>query len=230
MSVKEINLERSKSNYQVFKFKDDGTMYGIVGRIPDKLKAYGDLFPKDMTDKIFLDVGCDFGFWCFEATQRGAAVLGLDRGRNEKDGTHYNIVEMNQRVVKQFPEKYGWCDFESINLGKEWKKFGSFDIVMCCSMYHHIYAQCGDHDTIMEWLSSHCWPSSCKSDKPGYVIWENPINLKDGVANQHIPQEYKANYTQEKILESANKFFDSVEHIGSAMHVKTRQVYKMVVK
>ena len=230
MTVKEINQERSKSNYQVFKFAEYGIMFDLKVRIPNKLKAYEKVFPKDMTNKTFLDVGCDFGFWCFEAAQRGASgVCGLDRGRDESDGTHYNIVQMNKNVAEQFPDKYGQCYFVEINLGKEWKPFGEFDIVMCCSMYHHVYAQCGDHDKIMKWLAEQCTPSSENYD-PGYVIWENPVDLKDGVANKHIPQEFKANYTQEKILESANKFFNSVEHIGSAMHVNTRQVYKMAVK
>ncbi len=230
MTVETINKERSKSNYQVFKFAENGIMFDLKGRIPNKLKAYDKVFPKDLTDKSFIDVGCDFGFWCFEAAHRGArSIVGLDRGRDEHDGSHYDIVTMNQRVTEQFPDKYGKCNFHDINLGKEWMSFGKFDIVMCCSMYHHVYAQCGDHDKIMKWLSDHCSPSSSQH-KAGYVIWENPVDLTDGVANKHIPQELKANYTKEKILESANKFFSSVEHIGNAMHVNTREVYKMVGK
>ncbi len=223
-----IKKERSISLYHQFNFDVDGNIIDIGGRvIGGKLKGYKDLFPQDLSGKSLLDVGCHFGFWCFEAANRGASkVVGLDRGGVESTGfkksgitlSGQQVFDMNNRVVNEW-DRYKNCEFNIINLGKEWKSFGKFDIVMCCSVYHHIYRQ-AEHNEIFEWLSKHVKPG-------GYLLWENPMEKNDNVVKKHIKGDNLKKYNKEAILYSASKYFTDVEYIGPSVFNKTRFVYKM---
>lgn len=217
MKFTDINNERSKTRYQVFSFDEFGNIRNIGGRIPNKLKAYGRYYLSDFNNKSLLDIGTDFGFFCFEAINRGASkATGVDRGRKEGDGTLYEITHMNQKVVKFWPSKYATVDFITSDIGKEWPVIDPHDIVMCCSMYHHIYANCGNHDEIFYWLSQ---------VTNEYVLWEGPLDLQDPVAKLHIPREYKAGFNKKSILKSMKKYFKKVCLVGPAMHSDTREVY-----
>ncbi len=75
------------------------------------------LIPPDLRDKTLLDVGCNAGFYAFEAKRRGAKrVLGVDGQRQhvrqglfvrkvlglEVEFRRLNVYELNQRTVGQF--------------------------------------------------------------------------------------------------------------------------------
>jgi len=75
------------------------------------------LLPRDLTDKTLLDVGCNAGFYAFEAKRRGAKrVLGVDGQRQHvRQGLfvrkvlglavefrRLNVYELNPRTIGQF--------------------------------------------------------------------------------------------------------------------------------
>ena len=75
------------------------------------------LLPRDLTGKTLLDVGCNAGFYAFEAKRRGAErVLGVDGQRQhvrqglfvrkvlglDVEFRRFNVYELNPRTVGQF--------------------------------------------------------------------------------------------------------------------------------
>ncbi len=172
-----------------------------------------------MMGKQVLDVGTDMGSWAFLAASKGATrVLGLDRNRHVRGIGHVNLVELNRlRAANEGRENVA---FEEINLGKQWREFGVFDVVLCLSVYHHIYNNCGDHSSIWYWLSRHC---------AGQLIWEGPIDDSDPVVRHDVSAENRAAYSREEIIDSASQFFDA-ERIGPALHEPTREVWRFKPK
>lgn len=194
-------------DYQVFDLVN-GNVENIGQRMQQKLDAIP--FPEDLSGKSVLDVGCDFGFWSFLASQRGASkVLGLDRGRDVKGQGFVDLPEMNN-------ERGTSCEFQSVNLGKQWKVFGKHDIVLLMSLYHHIYHQCESHLPIWYWLYRHTAES---------LIWENPTDNTDSVVKLNVSGHLHPKYTEKHILEAASEYFN-YKYIGPAEHEPTRSVYE----
>lgn len=205
-----------QSDYQIYNISSEGFVEAVGDRMAQKLDAIP--IPEDLTGKAVLDVGCDFGFWSFLAANRGAAhVLGLDRNRPVKGHGQYDLISGNRRVAAAMPALMS-CSFESIDIGKEWQEFGSFDLIFLFSLYHHIYENCGDHQAIFFWLFRHCVPG-------GVVLWENPVNCQDIVAKMNISKDKQDGYTLENIIKAAAMYFD-VDYIGPAIHEPHRRVYK----
>lgn len=184
--------------------------YQTEHRMALKLRAVP--LPEDLTGKSVLDVGCEGGWWCRLARDRGASrVLGLDRGREVRGRGWVDLVAENRAN----PDNHG-IEFERINLGKEWTQFGKFDVVLCMSMYHHVYAQCVDHKAIWFWLHLH-------TAKDGVLLWEGPLDTRDSVARRAT--DSVGGYTRDAILKVAEHFFD-IEVIGPALHEPYREVLR----
>lgn len=151
MSVQEI---RENADYQKFAFSQDGKLIDIGGRMEAKLDAFGDLIPP-LAGKSVLDVGTDFGFWAFFASEQGAdRIVGLDRNRNVRGLGEVDLVALNNQTAWGYPV-HSKCLFQQLELGRQWHEFGVFDVVFCMSMYHHVYELCGSHDAIWFWLWRH---------------------------------------------------------------------------
>lgn len=167
----------------------------------------------DLVGKRVLDVGCDHGFWCFLAAERGAKyVLGIDRNRPVK-GKPVDLVARNTALGVPA------CEFAEMALGLQWHEFGDFDVVLMLSMYHHAYNLVGEHDPIWFWLSRHA---------VGEVLWENPVDVTDGVARKDIRQELHGGYTEAAIRAAAEQYFD-IEVVGPG-HVPSRVVWRCTPK
>lgn len=176
------------------------------------LKCAAMPFP-DFKGKRVLDVGTDHGYFAFLAADRGATeVLGLDRNRAVR-GVETNLIEINRKASGDRP-----CRFEPINLGKQWKVFGRFDVILVMSVYHHIFQNCGDHRAIWFWLWQHC-------SATGEVLWEGPLDDSDPVVRANVSDANRGGYTKEAILAAASWFF-AAEYIGPALHEPTRQVWR----
>lgn len=170
-------------------------------------------FP-DFRGKTVLDVGTDHGFFAFRAAEQGASVLGLDRNRDVR-GERIDLIARNtQRAAREGLR----TRFEHIDIGKQWKLFGRFDVILVMSVYHHLYQNCGDHRPIWFWL----W-SQCKA--AGEVLFEGPLDDSDPVVQVNVSDTNRPGYTKEAILEAASAFFDA-EYIGPALHEPTRQVWR----
>lgn len=172
-----------------------------------------------MMGKQILDVGTDFGYWAFLAASKGATrVVGLDRNRDVRGVGHVNLVELNrQRAAQEGREN---VSFEEINLGRQWREFGKFDIVFVMSVYHHLFNNCGDHAAVWYWLSRHC---------AGQVIWEGPVDETDPVVRANVSDVNRGAYSREEIIKAASMYFDD-EHIGPALHEPTREVWRFKPK
>ncbi len=172
------------------------SMYQTPERMSLKQKA---IPIPDLMGKSVLDVGTEHGWWARNAVELGAAqVVGLDRNR-DVEATHH------------------------IDLGKQWREYGKFDVIYMFSLYHHIYQSTGgDHLPIWYWLSRHL-----KQD--GVLLWENPTGTDDPVVCKDVSQEYRSGYNVGAIIGTALEYFDS-EHIGPALHVTTREVYRFKLK
>lgn len=167
--------------------------------------------------KRVLDVGCDFGAWSFLAADQGAAkVLGLDRNRDVRGRGQTNLIAINTEVAKH-RQNAGVCEFKRIDLGKQWHNFGTFDVVLCFSMYHHWFENCGDHAPIWFWLWKHC-------AHDGVVLWENPVDDRDPVVQANVSDENRPLYRLGAIIGAAKEWFEA-EFVGPALHEPTREVW-----
>lgn len=163
----------------------------------------------DLAGKSVLDVGCDHGHWCWLAAECGASeIFGLDRGR-KVNGVIINIAARNALIAT---ERKLPCVFDQIDIGHQWKEYGPFDVVLCFSMYHHVYENCQDHDPIWFWLRLHT---------AGELLWENPTGIEDAVVRINVSHRY----VRDEIMAAAERYFD-VEVIGPALHVPTREVWR----
>lgn len=165
-------------------------------------------FP-DMEGKTVLDIGCDYAQFSFLCANWGAKVTGLDRNRDVKGLGFVDVVRLNNQNAKD----HGFdCSFHELNLGKQWGEFGKHDIILCMSMYHHVYENCGDHKPIWLWLWRHC---------KEMVIWENPTDNQDRVVGMNVS---RGGYNTKEILDAASIYFD-YEYKGHALHEPHRHVY-----
>lgn len=187
--------------------------YQTPSRMEAKLRAVP--LP-DLTGKRVLDCGCDFGAWCFLAAQRGAAdVLGLDRNRVVRGLGLIDLIERNSAEALQ---RNAPCRFEKVEMGREWRTHGRFDLVLMLSVYHHIYDLAGDHLPIWFWLRQ-------QVADDGHVLWEGPVSDVDPVVRTNVSDENRKNYTSVAIIKAATVYFRP-EYVGPALHEPTREVWR----
>ncbi|MCB1378330.1 MAG: methyltransferase domain-containing protein [Alphaproteobacteria bacterium] len=96
---------------------------------PGKARAASaaQIFPDDLTGKTVLDLGCNHGFFCFEAVKRGAArVVGIDYSPE--------II----RRAKLLAEAMGvTVEFEVRDINHQ-PITERFDYVLCLNLLHHL--------------------------------------------------------------------------------------------
>lgn len=178
---------------------------------PERMELKRKAIPlPDLAGKTVLDIGCDHGYWCWLAADLGAShVLGVDRNRDGIDLITKNTEEAHRLDAV--------CAFSEMNVGKQWRYFGKFDVVFLFSLYHHIYQNCGDHRAIWFWLWQHT------SEE---LLWENPTGDDDAVVRMNVTRR---DYDRASILRAASIYFD-VELVGPALHVATREVWRCIPK
>lgn len=210
-----VDSIRAKADYQIFDIAQDGTVGHVGERMAKKLRALDEVLPGDLSGKSVLDIGCDFGFWSFLAAERGAKrVLGLDRSRQVKDVGWLDLPSLNNETEKAIDRKI--CRFVNYEAGVQFHDFGGFDLVLCMSLYHHIYNNVGgDHNPIWYWLWRQC---------NGSLIWENPVSTVDPVVRADVHEGFHDGYTPDKIRRAAERYFD-VSYVGPAMHEPSREVW-----
>lgn len=192
--------------------------YQTQARMAAKLAAIP--LPQNLAGKRVLDVGTDFGAFAFLAEARGAAdVLGLDRGRDIRGQGRVDLVAMNRRAAEERGSK---CRFEPIDLGKQWLQFGRFDLVLLCSMYHHVFESCRDHRSIWFWLRQHC-------ETGATALFEGPVDDSDPVVRANVSAECVREFSLQEILKAASIWFDA-DYVGPALHEPTREVWRFTAR
>jgi len=211
-------MMESVSDYQKFRISPEGLVQEPGGIMLEKMDAIpvGDLHGVNV-----LDVGCDAGFWSFMAASEGAqSVVGLDRNRTIK-GKKVDLVAENNRIARRHARLKN-CRFLEQNIGKQWRLHGLFQRIFMFSVYHHIFENCMDHESIWLWARLQCWPGSI-------LIYEGPLDDKDVVVQKNVSEDKRWMFTREKIVAAAEKYFD-VEYVGPAKHEPHRHVFRLKAK
>lgn len=101
--------------------------YGLATAGADRSATADAIFPADLRGKSVLDVGCKYGFFCFEAARRGAArVVGLD-----VDPDSVRKARLLASCLAS-PVEFELADIERESLS------GEFDYVLCLNVLHHL--------------------------------------------------------------------------------------------
>jgi SAM-dependent methyltransferase len=110
-----------------FYYQNIDLPYGLSTGGTDRSPTARAIFPDDMTGKTVLDLGCKFGFFCFEALKRGAkrAVgvevdpYSLERARRLADclglNATFELADIEQEPIHE-----------------------RFDYVLCLNLLHHL--------------------------------------------------------------------------------------------
>jgi len=210
-------------DYQQFDFQDGDLKAGP--RMTQKLRALVDLgfFSESyggFSDQRVLDVGCDFGFWGYLATQYEGALSyhGIDRGRvlrGEESVT--DLPEVNRAIAAEH-DGHGKLSFQHALLGEQWPKLPwRPSVALCMSSYHHIYAASGEHKPFWLWLWS-------MLEEGAVVVWEGPTSTADKVAFDSIPVALHVGYDRSHIVAAYSPWFDLVKSVP-AQHEPTREMW-----
>jgi SAM-dependent methyltransferase len=123
------------SREQVQALVDEGGFYyqnidlpfGLSTGGTDRSPTARAIFPDDMSGKTVLDLGCKFGFFCFEALKRGAKrAVGVD------------VDPFSLERARRVADCLGLpASFEEFDIEKEPIR-ERFDYVLCLNLLHHM--------------------------------------------------------------------------------------------
>ncbi len=129
-TIEQSLLDKAKSYhwYQSIPLTDDYTTPGETGDAEQR-KIEMMKLPDDLSGKTVLDLGCNEGFYSFEAEKRGALrVLAIDKSK---------VAEEKFRLLKQIFNSN--VEFESFDLlDTDAPDVGRFDIVFFLAVLHHM--------------------------------------------------------------------------------------------
>lgn len=101
--------------------------FGLKTPGVDRRSTFEKIFPPDLTGKTVLDLGCNHGFFCFEALRRGARrVVGYDKRPHTIRGAKLLANCLGADVEFAVRD----LDHEQIN--------GRFDYVIALNVLHHL--------------------------------------------------------------------------------------------
>ena len=160
--------------------------------------------------KSILDVGCSLGLFSIICKQAGAEhVMGIDPFGEAiilaKKVSKFLNLDIEYRIEKM-----------ADSLLYE----GSFDLLLCMSCYHYIFNEYKDHDRIFQIFYQLCDEMFFE----GGLNSDSDESITKMFLNKEI-SDFKKDYTKEKFLETANKYFE-VEYLGLQSGGK-REIYWM---
>ncbi|WP_420346478.1 methyltransferase domain-containing protein [Pelagibius sp.] len=110
-----------------FAYQDIELPFGLRTGGHDRSATAARIFPDDLTGKTVLDLGCSFGFFCFEALRRGAKrVVGFDVDPDSVRKAKLLAECMGAEV--EFAQR----DIERDPIDER------FDYVLCLNLLHHL--------------------------------------------------------------------------------------------
>lgn len=132
------------------------------------------LLPETLVGKRFLDLGCNVGFFVFEAEKRGAEAYGLDRAKNQLDKAAVikeTIGSKAQFSKGDISKLTLWPKYPRITKGER-----GFDVVLSTSVLHHLHCLPSALASIRGLCDEHfvaefrCWVPSSKTHGRADVI------------------------------------------------------------
>ncbi len=121
-----------------FAYQDIQLPFGLSTGGHNRSATADRIFPADMTGKTVLDLGCSFGFFCFEALRRGAKrVVG------------YDVDPDSVRKARLLAECMGVdAEFELRDIERQ-PLDEKFDYVLCLNLLHHLKNPIGALDNMI---------------------------------------------------------------------------------
>ncbi|HMA13862.1 MAG: class I SAM-dependent methyltransferase [Bacteroidota bacterium] len=121
-----------------FAYQNIRLPYGLQTGGHDRSATADRIFPDDMAGKTVLDLGCSFGFFCFEALRRGARrVVG------------YDVDPDSVRRARLLAECMGVdAEFHLRDIERE-PLTERFDYVLCLNLLHHLKNPVGALDNLI---------------------------------------------------------------------------------
>jgi len=206
VELTEKRLVSAPTNYQGFEYDLDTMICTPTNdRAKKKWEAVKDFFPGLVKERLFLDLGANFGFFCYKAMEHGAA--------------HATAIESNKAY-------YGaMAPSQDLERHVEWlnTKFPqgthhlAADVVMCMSLIHHVFPkQTLEH--IMDELRG-------MTHLAAIVEWVDRGDravMRKGWADQY-PE-----YNRQNFLDLAENRFKHVFCTGTGHH-EEREIYVLGV-
>ena len=122
-----------------FRYQNIDLPHGLSTGGYDRRPTADQVFPADLSGKTVLDLGCSFGYFCFEALRRGAArVVGYDVDPDSVRKARLLAEAMGSTAV--FENR----DIERTPISE------SFDYVLCLNLLHHLRHPLAALDHIIE--------------------------------------------------------------------------------
>jgi len=101
----------------------------------------------NVAGKKMLDIGCNAGFFCFEAAKLGAEVLGIDNNQHDEYDQDYSNLSggLDNRKYSDWIEQAEWIESE-LKTGTKFEimdlfdcdHYGDYDVVLFLGVYYHL--------------------------------------------------------------------------------------------
>jgi 2-polyprenyl-3-methyl-5-hydroxy-6-metoxy-1,4-benzoquinol methylase len=113
--------------------------YGLSTEGTDRSATANMIYPDDMTGKTVLDIGCKYGYFCFEALKRGARrAVGID-----VDPESVRKARLLAQCLGA-DASFELCDVEHDPIEER------FDYVLCLNLLHHLMRPVAVLDKLIE--------------------------------------------------------------------------------
>lgn len=208
-----LEMSDEYRNYISYEYPQNHTYTIVNNQFKPKYKLFKrykklrKLYPDKFTS--FLDVGCSKGFFVFSANESKYCLRSL--------GIDVNQYALNVcRWIQQKLKIHANVRFEKLRiheLSERINEFGGpFQVVLVVNLYQYLYFGSDfyrdnymDHDNIFNHLHKIC------SER---IIFNNRVNLEDCQNVNCIDYNdiRSQNYTEEKMLEAAAKYFVIKKH------------------
>lgn len=118
---------RELLQHEDFYYQDITLPHGLSTGGKDRSATARAIFPPDLRDKTVLDLGCKYGYFCFEAAKRNAAeVHGVDVSSDNVRKAALLSEILNVKAT------FSCADIEKQQLS------GTYDYVLCLNLLHHL--------------------------------------------------------------------------------------------
>lgn len=119
----------------------------------------------EMTGKSLLDIGSFLGYFCIEASKRGAIATGIETDPSNYVNAKKIASHLNQDI------EYINDDFEQTELDRK------FDVILCLNVLHHLFDPVGSIRKIIKMSSGKILIEYCPvSFREIFKITKNPIS------------------------------------------------------
>ena len=200
MSLAQLLANQRATGYRYQEFGLEGGKLVPGEKMRQKLQAFGAHLPESIDGRV-LDLGSQLGFWCWLALERGASeVVGVEIAPRRIQWCRSFQTAAPQFAAARFVAGIGDAP-------------GPFSLVLCFSVYHHLYGRHQDHDFWMSELAG-------RLEEGGCMLYEGPFDSKDYVIAKKFPG---GEWKREEIEAAFSRHFSRWEHIGSSIHAGTRE-------